>query len=89
MLVVLWIVSVKASEGVQGQTELPTCVLLLLSFPNSNSSTALRSVVPLSGLSMWAGQPRLLKMDTKMFDFLLLFFVFFFTALTLKTYQSY
>lgn len=27
MLVVLWIVSVKASEGVQGQTELPTCVL--------------------------------------------------------------
>lgn len=77
MLVVLWIVSVKASEGVQGQNELPTCVLyfsslfqILIVLPwHSQCCSALRSVVPQSGLSMWTGQPRLLKMDRKMFYF--------------------
>lgn len=41
---------------------------------HSQCCTALRSVVPLSGLSMWTGQPRLLKMDAKMFDSFFFFF---------------
>lgn len=71
MLVVLWIVSVKASETpsdafTRGQTELPTCVLyfsslfqIVIVLPwHSQCCTALRSVVPLSGLSIWTGQAR-------------------------------